>query len=198
MIKMKYPEILFAFLIISLSYILWDYLNVGILSFILRGEILNLIFIIIFFIFSIYKGQKLLGYCNLYNLLISFIVLFSIITLITILICQNGGMKKDLAIVFSPLYIFSLFSLFMPVKDKKMIFHFGYFIPEGLAFVYSIVYFCLRQKMNFSTDFLSFLFSVSLGFICSVCTLCLLFRKLLHKRSVPSAVNKSLDTNRDT
>lgn len=188
---MKYSEIIFSFLILSLSYILWDYLNVGILSFILRKEILNLIFVIFFFIFGIYKGQKILGCCNLYNLLISFIVLFAFITLITIFICQDGRMKKDLAIVFSPLYIFFLFSLFMPVKDKKMIFHFGYFIPEGLAFVYSIVYFCLRQKMNFGTDFLSFLFSVSLGFICSVCTLCLLFRKLLHKRSVPSAVNIS-------
>ena len=146
----KYTHILFPFLIISLGYLLWDYNNIGTLSFFIKSELLCRSVIVALCVFGFWKGFKLLSGCNILKMFITFIFLLVVMSFILIILFRFQEMKKDIAAVLSPVYVVLLILIFLPVKhNPEKSWSYKYLLPELFAVIIVIIYFCFRNNSRF-------------------------------------------------
>lgn len=168
---MKFGHIAFCMLIISLSYILWDYWNIGTLSFILKYDLVYCAFVISVTVIALWKGYKILANCNFQKFIIILICSFMTIIFVVMILYNSHGMKKDIAILFSPLYIVLLVILFVPTKKVKVMWSYKYLIPEIFLVPVFVIYMCFRTKFGVPFEFLCNLFLYSIGLVYSGCVL---------------------------
>lgn len=116
---MIYP-LCFSSLLISLSYITWDFFNIGTLSVILQSKIVSDFLFIIIILIGILKSINYLKYIDIRKSFISFFVIYIIILVFVFLLPKNL-MKKDISLYLCWLYITYLFTIIIPVHGKKEI-----------------------------------------------------------------------------
>ena len=63
---MKYPCFSFSMLVISLSYMIWDYYNIGMMSLFIESDIVCKIILINILILGVIKGIKIFLYFSKY------------------------------------------------------------------------------------------------------------------------------------
>ena len=175
---MKYPCFSFSMLVFSLSYMIWDYYNIGMMSLFIESDIVCKIILINILILGVIKGIKILSCCDLYKLFVTFLILFGIISLISIGIYIFDGMKKDISIIFCPLYLILFFFILFPVKLNNTKITYKYVFPIIFMLVISSFKFFYKNT-TFVFDFLYFIFVWSFGFIYCICVLILFFLNLL-------------------
>ena len=104
---MKFGHIAFCMLIISLSYILWDYWNIGTLSFILKYDLVYCAFVISVTVIALWKGYKILANCNFQKFII--ILICSFMTIIFVLMIFYKILQYCFHHYISSCWLFYLF-----------------------------------------------------------------------------------------
>ena len=179
---MKYAHILFSFLIISLSCMLWDFNNVGTLSIVIKSELLCRSVMIVICVLGFWKGFKLLSNCSIHKMFITFLILLAVMAVIIMLLFRFQEMKKDIAVVLIPLYVVLPVLIFIPVKNNpEKAWSYKYLIPEVFALIIATVYFCFRDSFSVGLDFLCVLSIYAIGFFYTGCILLLFICNMIKR-----------------
>lgn len=170
---MKYAHVFFTLLLISLGYMIWDYNNVGTLCFVFKYNALYFLVVALMIILGLWRGHKILSNCVLSKLFVTFIFSFAIMVMIGIFLSRIKLMKKDIAIMFTPIYMVLLGILIIPTKKKPLKLSYKYFIPEIFVLFIFTIYVCFRSRLCLAFDFFSMLFIYSIGMLYFICVLLL-------------------------